>query len=318
MKRFLGVYGLVLGLVCGLAAVEVDSAIPDYQPSQAVTGELKSVGGDGLNNLMTFWAETFLERHPSVNIQIEGKGGESGPVALANRSSQIAPMIRPLNERELALFDRFWGYRPTQISVAYDALAVFVHPDNPVTSVSLKQLDQIYSSSFKRGGFDVTTWGGLSLTDEWNAMPIKLLGRNSASGSYAFFQQQALKSGTFKKSVQEKPGSVAVVQAVALDRGAIGYSVAAFATTAVRVVPLSDDEQPAVLPTHEHVLAGTYPLSRALYLYIDKKPGVGVDPLVDEFIRLVLSRTGQQTVVKDGYIPLSAAMIAEQRAKFDP
>lgn len=310
--------GCLVVLLCDATAVEVDSAIVEYQPAPAMTGDLNSVGGDTLNNLLTFWAEAFLEHHSTVKIQIEGKGGDTPASALIRRFSQIGPMARPMNEQELAAFDKLWGYRPTQITVAFDALAVFVHPDNPVPALSLKQLDQIYSSTFKRGGVDVTTWGGLGLTDEWNAMPITLFGRNSASGTYSFVQERFLKSGSFKATVQEKPGSTAVVQAVAKERGAIGYSAASYLTAAVRAVPVSDGEQPAVLPTPEHVLAGTYPLSRALYLYIDKKPGVAVDPLVAEFIRLILSRTGQQIVVKDGFFPLSAAMVVQQRALLDP
>ena len=309
---------LFMLLAHGLVAVEVDPAISEYQPVAGLSGNLNSVGSDTLNNLMTFWAEEFQKRHSTVNVQIEGKGGESAPVALANGNSQIAPMAREMVERELVVFDRLLGYRPTRIVVALDALAVFVHPDNPVASLSLVQLDQIYSTTFKRGGVDVTDWGGLGLTGEWSAMPITLFGRNSASGAYGVAHQRFLMSGTFKKTVQEKPGSSILVTAVAKERGSIGYSGVVYLTPAVRPVPIADGDQPAIAPTYDQILAGKYPLSRFLYLYINQKPGAKADSLVTEFIRFVLSKTGQQIVIKDGYLPLSAAMVAEQHALLAP
>ncbi len=307
---------LMLGLGSEIAAIDVDPAITDYQPVAALQGSLNSVGGDALNTLMTFWAEGFQTTYPSVNIQIEGMGGSTGPVALVGGTVQLAPMTREFTAHEIAAFEKKWGYPPIAIRVALDALAVFVHPDNPVPSLSLLQLDQIYSSTFKRGGADVNDWSGLGLTGDLSALPISPFGRNSASGAYAVAKQRILMGGNFKTSVLEKPGSSGVAEAVAQTRGGIGYSGAGYLTTTVRAIPVSEGVQPAVLPTYDHVLAGRYPLARFLFIYIHKKPGG--DPLVAEFIRYTQSRVGQRIVCDNGFFPLSAALVGENLAKLAP
>jgi phosphate transport system substrate-binding protein len=192
-------------------------------------------------------------------------------------------------------------------------LAVYVHRDNPIQGLSLTQVDAIFSKTRKRGApADITHWGQLGLTGEWERLPISLYGRNAASGTYGYFKEHALAKGDFKDSVKEQPGSSAVVQGVASDRAGIGYSGIGYKTADVRAVSLAErDGEPFVPADVAHAYTGEYPLARLLYLYINKAPNQPLDPLRREFIRYVLSRDGQMVVVKDGYFPIPATMARE-------
>lgn len=296
------------------AAVTVDDQVPAYQPANGIAGNLNSVGSDTLNNLMTFWAEGFVALYPTVAPQIEGKGSTTAPPALTEGTAQLGPMSRAMKSSESDAFEAKWGYKPTCIKVAIDALAVFVHKDNPVKGLSFAQVDGIFSTTFKQGGKDLKAWGDLGLGGEWATKPFSLYGRNSASGTYGFFKEHTLAKGDYKNSVKEQAGSSAVVQGVANDLGGVGYSGIGYATAGVRALPLSLKGDAFVDPTYENALSGKYPLSRFLYVYINKKPGKPVDPLVGEFIRFVLSKQGQEIVVKDGYFPLPASVVAETLA----
>ncbi len=287
-----------------LRAVDVDAAIKSYEPVSGVSGNLNSIGSDTLNNLMTYWAEGFQAVYPNVKIQIEGKGSTTAPPALKAGTSQLGPMSRSMKKEEVDDFERKYGYKPTEIKVAIDALAVFVHKDNPITKLSLTEVDSIFSSTYKRGGKDINDWGQLGL-DAWKGKAMSLYGRNSASGTYGFFKEHALSKGDYKSSVKEQPGSSAVVQGVAADLGGIGYSGIGYVTSSVKALPLSDKGEPAE-PTYENCLNGKYPLSRYLFIYVNKKPGAQLDPLIGEFVKFVLSRNGQEVVVKDGFFPLPA------------
>ena len=149
-----------------------------------------------------------------------------------------------------------------------------------------------------------TTWGQLGLTGEWAAKPISLYGRNSASGTYGFFKEHTLKNGDFKDSVKEQPGSASVVQGVTVDRFAMGYSGIGYATAGVRAVPLTEkDGGKCIEATADNAYSGAYPLARFLYVYVNKAPGKPLDPLMREFVKLMVSKEGQEAVVKDGYFP---------------
>lgn len=294
--------------------VEVDPEIPHYQQVSGVTGNLNSIGSDTLNNLMTLWAEGFKAYYPNINIQIEGKGSSTAPPALIEGTAQLGPMSRAMKSSEIDEFEKKFGYKPTEIKVAVDALAVYVHKDNPIPFMTMQQVDSVFSSTFKRGGTDITTWGQLGLTGEWANKPISLYGRNSASGTYGFFKDEALKKGDFKPTVKEQPGSSAVVQGISADLGGIGYSGIGYKTSGVRTVPLGETPETAVDATYENCLSGDFPLARFLYIYINKKPGEPLDPLVREFIKFVMSKEGQEVVVKDGYFPLPKVVVDEVHA----
>jgi phosphate transport system substrate-binding protein len=296
---------------------EVDPSLKPYQKAAGeVAGSLKCVGSDTMNNLVALWAEGFKKVYPSVREGIEGKGSASAPPALAEGTCSFGPMSRDWKPSEIDAFKAKHGYPPTVVPVALDMLAVFVHRDNPLKSLSLQQVDAIFSKNRTGGGTaDIRTWGDLGLEGEWKDKPISLYGRNASSGTYGYFKEFALFKGDFKPTVKEQPGSSAVVQAIASDKFAIGYSGIGYKTADVRALPLA--AQPAaaaVEPVAANAYSGDYPLARFLYLSVNRKPGMPLDPLRREFLRYVLSATGQGDVKKDGYLPLPAAVV-EQAVK---
>jgi phosphate transport system substrate-binding protein len=320
MKTRTFLAGAALGwlAVAPLAAqpAQVDAGIAPYQKTSGVSGNLSSVGSDTLNNLMTFWAEGFQKQYPNVRVQIEGKGSSTAPPALISGTAQLGPMSRVMKAEEIDEFEKKYGYKPTPIKVAVDGLGVFVHKDNPVSELTLQQVDGIFSKTRKGGGKDVKTWGQLGLTGDWASRPISLYGRNSASGTYGFFKENALFKGDYKDTVKEQPGSASVVQGITEDRYGIGYSGIGYKTSGVKTVALAKKAgTPAVDDSPENVLGGKYPLSRFLYVYVNKAPNQPADPLVREFVRFALSKEGQETVVKDGYLPVAKRIVDEELAK---
>jgi phosphate transport system substrate-binding protein len=316
-RALLGVAATLTAGIVLAGVATVDERISSYTPVSGIAGNLNSVGSDTLNNLMTLWSEAFRAIYPNVNIQIEGKGSSTAPPALIEGTSQLGPMSRPMKSSEIDAFEKKYGYKPTEIRVALDTLAVFVHKDNPINGLTVKQLDGIFSSTHKSGSEDITTWGQLGLTGDWTARPISLYGRNSASGTYGFFKDHVLDKGDFKATVKEQPGSSAVVLGVAGDLYGIGYSGIGYAAAGVRAVPLGTEDGVYYEPTQENALSGDYPLARFLLIYVNKKPGEGMDPLTREFLRFVLSKAGQQICVKDGYYPLPAEIVEEELKKLE-
>jgi phosphate transport system substrate-binding protein len=313
MKKLtaISVMAMMLTASASAFAVEVDPAIPAYQQTSGVSGNLNSIGSDTLNNLNTYWAEGFKAIYPNVNIQIEGKGSSTAPPALTEGTSQLGPMSRPMKTGELAAFEAKYGYKPTRIRVAIDNVAVYVNKDNPVENLNLDEVDGIFSSTFKRKGDDIRKWGAvLGMKPGWTNKPISIYGRNSASGTYAFFKKKALKKGDYKDTVKEQPGSSAVVQAVASDLGGIGYSGIGYKTSGVKAISID-----GAAPTMDNAISGKYPLSRFLNIYVNKKPGEPLDKLTLEFIKFVLSQKGQEIVIKDGYYPINDAVVQEELAK---
>lgn len=295
------------------AQIQVDPKLPVYKPVQGVSGSFKSVGSDTMNNLMTLWSEGFQKFYPSVRIEIEGKGSGTAPPALIAGTATFGPMSRDLKPDEIDAFEKRYGYKPTQLGTSIDMLAVFVHKDNPVKSLTMAQVDAVFSSTRKQGGkADLTTWGQLGLTGAAAKAPISMYGRNSASGTYGYFKEHALGKGDFKSSVKEMPGSSSVIQAVASDKNGIGYSGIGYKTADVRAVPLAADaNSEAIEPVIENAYSGDYPLARFLWLTLNHKPGSELDPLRREFIKYVYSKQGQEAVVKDGYFPVTADIAAE-------
>jgi phosphate transport system substrate-binding protein len=298
-------------------AVKVDEKIPVYKPTEAVSGSLKSIGSDTMNNLMALWAEGFKKHYPNVTVEVEGKGSTTAPPALISGQANFGPMSRPMKDKEIDDFEKAFGYKPTAIPSAIDALGVFVHKDNPISSLTLQQVDAIFSKTRKGGSEkDIATWGDLGLTGEWADKPISLYGRNSASGTYGYFKEHALFKGDFKDSVKEQPGSSSVVQGIASDKYAIGYSGIGYSTADVRAVALAKDaKSPAIEANVDNCYNGSYPMSRFLYVYINLKPGTQLEALRREFLRYMLSRSGQEVVVKDGYYPLTHRIVEDTLKK---
>ncbi|UJF18988.1 phosphate ABC transporter substrate-binding protein [Vibrio sp. SS-MA-C1-2] len=279
-----------------------------------VKGNLSSIGSDTLANMMALWGEGFEERYPAVNIQIQAAGSSTAPPALMEQTAQFAPMSRKMKRKEIAAFTTRYGYPPTEIKVAIDALAVFVNRDNPIQGINLQQLDGIFSITLQCGLNDkITRWGGLGLKGQWAKRDFQIFGRNSASGTYGYFKQNVLCHGDFANNVNEQPGSASVVQSVSSSLNGIGYSGFGYRTSMVKMLPIAKQGRDYIAPTMENVTDGKYPLSRYLYIYINKKPHIPLPELDTKFLQYVLSTEGQQVVVKDGYIPLSDAMLKQQR-----
>jgi len=320
MKTRIVMAVLAAGLVATGAfagPVKLDPGLAVYKPVAGVSGNLSSVGSDSLNNLMTLWAESFNKHYPNAKIQIEGKGSSTAPPALISGTAQLGPMSREMKGSEIDQFEKKYGYKPTVIRTSVDALAVFVNKDNPIKCLTIAQVDAVFSKSRRHGHpSDLTTWGQLGLTGEWAKRPISLYGRNSASGTYGFFKEQSLKNGDFKDQVKEQPGSASVVQGLTVDRFGMGYSGIGYATAGVRAVPLAAKPGgKCVEADPDNAYSGSYPLARFLYVYINKAPGKALEPITREFVKLVVSKDGQEAVMKDGYFPIPAAIAREELNK---
>ena len=307
--------GLVLTLPALLAAPALaDRTLPVYEPSSGLTGSLTSVGSDTLANLMSLWARSFSGYHPAVTVEVQGAGSATAPPALVEGVAELGPMSRAMSRREAAAFVARYGYPPTALPVAVDAVAVFVHQDNPLRAISLAQLDAIFSITRRcGGGRRFTHWGDLGLGGSWRRRPLVAYGRNTASGTHGYFRSEALCEGDFHPLVNELPGSASVVQAVGASLGAIGYSSLGYRSAGVRPLAVRAGDGPALAPTAAAATSGRYPLARYLYTYVNLAPGQPLAPLAREFFRLVYSREGQRLVLQDGYVPLPAPLVARQR-----
>ncbi len=313
VSRYLRVSALVVAGLLGYCAyaAQASADLPRYTPVRGITGNLSSVGSDTLANLMILWSDEFKRFYPNVNVQIQASGSSTAPPALTERTANVGPVSRELKDNEIEAFETRYGYKPTAVPVAIDALAVFVHKDNPIAGLSMNAVDAIFSLNQRCSNTpSFVEWGQLGLPGSWGRRNIQLFGRNSVSGTYGYFKEEVLCSGDFKNNVNEQPGSASVVQSVGTSINAIGYSGMGNRTSSVRAVPLAagaSDE--FVAATAENVVAGRYPLARFLYIYINKEPNRELPPLEREFLKLILSEAGQQVVLRDGYVPLPANIV---------
>jgi len=307
MKLRLIATALAVTLVATPAATALDANLPAYQAVSAISGQIKSVGSDTLNNEMERWAKGFEAQYPDVKIEIEGKGSATAPPALVEGASQFAPMSRPMSADEVGAFEKKYGYKPAHFRVAADALAIYVNKDNPIPCLTLQQVDQIFSATRQGSGSrSIDTWGDVGMTGEWATQPIAIYGRNSLSGTYEFFKKTVLYGGDYKEGVKQQIGSAAVVEGVAHDKFAIGYSGLGYKTDGVRTVPLAAYYgRPCYETTAEATYSGKYPIARYLYIYLNKKPDEPLDPLRAEFIKYILSKDGQTQTEKGGFFPIT-------------
>jgi phosphate transport system substrate-binding protein len=290
---------------------KIAESLPTYKRTTGVTGRIKSVGSDTMANLMTLWTEGFVRIYPAVRTEVEAKGSTTAPPALIDGTANFGPMSRVMKDAEIDAFKKKYGYEPTPLRTSIDMVAVYVNKDNPIAKKGLTfaQVDAIFSSTRKQGHKAVSTWGDLGLTGEWASKPISIYGRNAASGTYGFFKQNVLLNGDYKAGVKEQPGSAAVVQGVARDKYAIGYSGIGYETADVEAIPLARDKDGEPVPAKaEKAYAGDYPLARPLYVYINYDPTKKLDPLRAEFLEYIFSKQGQLDVIKAGYLPVGRAI----------
>lgn len=305
----------VVGISLASASfADLDPDLRDYKIASGVSGNLSSIGSDTLANLMTLWAEEFKRAYPNVNIQIQAAGSSTAPTALVEGTANFGPMSREMRDQEIEAFEIRHGYKPTAVPVAIDALAVYVHKDNPITAMTIAEVDAVFSSTRKCGAADVVSkWGQLGLGGAWENRDLQLFGRNSVSGTYGYFKSVALCKGDFKNSVNEQPGSASVVQGVTKSLNGIGYSGIGYRTSGVRSVAIAAREGgDYIAATPENAISGEYPLGRFLFVYVNKAPNDPLAPLERAFMKMVLSKEGQEVVIKDGYIPLPAKVAQKQ------
>jgi phosphate transport system substrate-binding protein len=315
-KKKLAILGAAVTMAFSAATfADVDPALPEYQKQSGISGNLSSVGSDTLANLMTLWAEEFKREYPNVNIQIQAAGSSTAPPALTEGTSNFGPMSRKMKDKEDAAFEAKYGYKATPIRVAIDALAVYAHKDNPIVGLTIPQVDAIFSATRKCGyAEDITSWNQVGA----NLGNIQIYGRNSVSGTYGYFKKKALCKGDYKDSVNEQPGSASVVQGVTKSLNGIGYSGIGYKTSGVKALALAKEEGGEMIPaTAETAANGTYPLSRYLYVYINKAPNKPLAPIDREFIKMIMSKVGQQVVMKDGYIPLPLSVVEKELEKLN-
>lgn len=310
-----------------------DPRIPLYRPLARLSGERQAVGADTMEDLMSSWVRDFTKIYPQVRIPMVMKGSLSGEPALAAGKSQMAPVARELLLSEEADFHAKFGYAPFGIAVAggsyrtpgkSHAIAFFVNKDNPVGRLTFAQLDAIFSTTRKRGfPRELTRWGQLGLRGKWANAPIDLYGLKTANGIAHFIQMRVLDNGQYRTGIHtfttvgSLPALQAITQAIAADPFGIGYSGFEYANPHVKTLALAvDPAGPYYAGTFRQVASQTYPLSRFIYVFVNRPPGKPLDPVIREFLSFVLSRQGQEVVVREGiFLPLPYEILQRERAK---
>jgi len=287
--------------------------LPPYEPVAGLSGKITSIGASTTTNLVARVAAEFRRMYPDVTLQVTASPISIGPSALLEGRADLVPMSRPLTPGEVQSFTKKYGYPPTEIKVAADALAIYVEKGNPVTGLTLGQLDGIFSQTRRRGLSPIETWGQAGLTAEWVVRRITLYGYGPDEGAHQTFRQQVLNGGAFRLSLRVEGGGSSIVQGVAADPGAIGFASVFFACKRVRVVQIAGPDGQFYAPTEENVRSHKYPLSRFLYVYVNKPPRQPLGGPAAEFLLFLLSREGQQIVVDGGNIPLDAATVEQGR-----
>jgi phosphate transport system substrate-binding protein len=299
-----------------LAGFEVDPSLEDYKTEPAIQGGLRSIGSDTLNNPMTKWGELFRAIYPDAYISIEGRGSGTALPGLIDNRCQLGPMSRLMKPKEIEAFVARYGYEPTPVKVAIDAIGIFVHKDNPLKRISLDELDSIFSSEHRRSGQSIVSWDQLGMGGAlWDRKPLRIYSRNSFSGTYSFFQDAALSGGPFSPEIIEEANSSILVNEISKNLYGIGYCGIGYQTSGVKALSLTGPDGKYYAPTAENCLNNTYPLARYLYIYINKSPTKPLDKMTREFLRFALSRKGQEIIAKDGYFPIPSSVAKEEIRK---
>ncbi len=310
---------VAVAALLSILPVSVVAEGPDYERQPGVAGKITSVGSDTLANLMTFWSQEFRQLYPQVKFQIQASGSSTAPPALIEGTATIGPMSRELKPSEIRDFVRTHGYPPLVLRVAMDAIAIFVERRNPLTGMTLQEVDATFSATRYCGAStSIERWQQLGVTHDRYQSPIRLFGRNSVSGTYGLFKIMALCEGDFKNTVNEQPGSASVVLSVASSEGAMGYAAYGYKTAGVKALPLGETRDTLTPLTKETVRNESYPFSRFLYLVVNKAPGEPLPTLEREFLRFILSKQGQRQVERDGYFPIREDVLLRQRRLLNP
>lgn len=262
--------------------------------AQTSRADITVKGSDTLVILAQKWAETYMGKHPGIKIQVTGGGSGTGFAALQNRTTDLCNASRKIKSAEQAKCIEAFGKRPTEYKVALDGLSVYVSAENPVKELTLEQLELIFTGKVKN-------WKEVGGNDA----PITAYSRENSSGTYEFFKEHVLKGKDFTASAQTMPGTAAVLQAVAKDKNGIGYGGAGYGAGAKHLLIKKDDASPAVEPSEENVLNGTYPIWRHLYVYVNPALDKGE---ISAYLSWIRSDAGQAVVKEMGYFPLPAQL----------
>lgn len=317
--------------------LKVDPAMPRWKPGAVDVQpeeELNIVGADVMDEITLGWVKLMRQAYPRLSVTMEARASGSGAPGLISGQGMLAPVGRELLPAEEKAFVDKFGYKPFSVRVATGsagslgktaASIIMVDKNNPVQCLSLPELDAIYSTSDKLGHAPIRTWGDLGLKGEWASRPIHLYGLKSPNGIEWFFKQRVMQGGDYRTDIQFTKGrgfthafNVAA-EDMAQHPGGLTYALLANVTPNVKVVPLSEtDGGRCYLPTVKNVYAHAYPLSRYVYIFVNRPPGKPLEPKVKEFLKLVLSKQGQDVVAKEGvYIPLQTSVVKEELDKLE-
>jgi phosphate transport system substrate-binding protein len=317
--------------------LKADPALPVWVPGQVVTvpeEELNLVGADIMDEITLGWIKLFRPAYPRLSVTMEARASGSGVPALTAGTAMLAPVGREALPKEHDEFVKKFGYEPFAIKVATGSLGslgktatsiVLVAKDNPIQGLTFSQLDAIYSKTRKRGHADLTKWGDLGLTGEWANRPIHTYGLKPPNGIEQFFKWKVLEGGEWKDGIQNVKGHgfihafTVASNDMHTQLGGLSYALLANVTPDVRVVPLAEkDGDPFIMPTIDTVYHHTYPLSRYVYIYVNRPPGTPLPPKLKEFLRCVLSKQGQDVVAAEGvFMPLLPEVVKEELAKLE-
>ena len=292
----------------------LDPNLPYYRPVEKLSGELKLGGSNTLSHIATVWIDSFTQFYPDVKITIDVNGSRQAVKDVKAGKTQIGLLSRTVHREEVEDFSKAFGYGPTVLTPCMERTGIFVHKDNPIKSLTLAQLDAIYSDDCRRGAEKpCRTWGQLGLTGAWASKPIVAHGRTKDTGSQVFIQQSVMLGAKMRSDLKAHKGNVEMLQAVTQDPNSVGFSGLSYATSDVKAVPLGFSEQEGFVAIDSpEADRGRYPLVRRLQLVVNHNPEKELPALQQEFIKYVFSRLGQEDVVKAGFqaIPARPAHVA--------
>ncbi|SFH81468.1 PstS family phosphate ABC transporter substrate-binding protein [Planctomicrobium piriforme] len=286
-----------------LAQLPVDPGLPVYAHAEEVKGKITLAGSMTMSQLAAVWAESFKAMNPGAEIQLVSKGSVNAVPMVISGEADFGLLSRPITEAEVKAFHDKFGYMPTVIVPALEQIAIFVNKDNPIESLTLAQLDALFSKSLKRGAAkQATTWADVGVSGKLSNQPVICEGRRDETGLQVFFQYAILGNGEFRADIKENQSNVDMMKAIAANPGAIGFGGATFASPEVKAVKIALRQGEPAADIHD----ATYPLVRPLQIVINRDPKKPLTPIQQDFIKFVCSQRGQQDVIIGGLVPITA------------
>ncbi len=303
---------LALCLTLALAGLQPTAHPLAAQEAPKAEGFL-AIGSESMESTFLLWKDAYRAKNPAFRIELRAEGTAAGAKALVDGRAHIVPMSREMKAEEVAAFTAKWGYGPTRVAVAMDALVVLVHKSNPIKEIKLEQLDAVWSSTRLQGWpKDILTWGELGLSgSNWSSRPILRIGRPDGSGTRDFFREVVEAGGKGKADTKRGVDAMSMVEEIISNQAAMGYGSISEVFNSIRAVPVAPKgSKTAVEANPSTVLDGSYPLSRVLFLYVNKAPGKPLDPALADFLRFVLSKDGQKQVKMNNLVALPEDILA--------